>query len=78
MEQRGNAELRREKKPLERPKRDMGHVLETTVGRTCHVDIAAHDVQAKAACVQAFLHGNIKGLPQRPRALPQSDWRTCN
>ena len=43
-----------------------GHVFEITKGRTCRIDIAAHYIQAKAACVYAFLHGNIQGLLQGP------------
>jgi predicted aspartyl protease len=31
---------------------------------SAHSHIAAHDVQAKAACGQAFQHGSNQGLPQ--------------
>ena len=31
---------------------------------SAHSHIAAHYVQAKAACGQAFQHGSIQGLPQ--------------
>ena len=66
-EQRSSAELLREKK--QRPKRERDIYNKQTQGRTCHVDIAANDVQARAACVQAFQHGSIQGIRQcrRPR-----------
>ena len=64
MEQRSSAELRRDKKPLERPKREMDIYLKELRGGRAMVIFAAHDVQARAACVQAFQHGSIQGLPQ--------------
>ena len=39
---------------------------------TCHVDVAAHDVQARPPCVLASRHGGVDGQLQglRPRRRP--------